>query len=312
MSTFIRALFLLLLAAFSATASPAQVFSGQLSGSFSGAASDGSGSVTGGIEGEWNASGTSDAAGLFVETVGGSGTFGGAGIAGTWSVTGYNAQTKTISVTWNAAGGRGPASGSGTADGTTTLVVDTATGVATGGFQGQVYTAQGIKTVTGTWTVRFQGAADTVVTGKVQGSFSGTASYVGAVNGTVTGDWTVRFMPDGSVAGTASGSYDGGSIPVAGYGAICICGTWLANVVRGTDGQFRLEGSWTHPVVSGTLDGRGGGPIVWYIDTGTTPMQAGGNFDGSVGFTVTIPFLGTATYPVSVSGNWNAVLPINP
>ena len=312
MSNFIRVLFLLLLAAVCGTASPAQVFSGQLSGSFSGAARDGSGNYSGSVEGTWDASGTSDAAGVFIETVGGSGSFGGSGIAGNWSVTGYKGKTKSISITWTTAGGRGPASASGTADGATTLVVDTATGVATGGFQGQVYTTQGAKTISGTWTVLFQGAANTVVTGGVQGTFSGTASYVGAVSGTVTGDWTVRFMPDGSVAGTASGSYDGGNIPVAGYGTICICGTWLANVIRGSDGQFRLEGSWTHPVVSGTLDGRGGGPIVWYIDISTTPMQASGNFDGSVGFAVTIPGLGAMSIPVSVSGNWNATLPINP
>lgn len=312
MLTFIRILFLFLLGAVSGAAWSAQVFSGQLSGSFSGAASDGSGSYSGAVEGAWNASGTSDAAGLFIETVGGSGSFGGSGIAGTWNVAGYNAQTKSISITWSAAGGRGPASVSGTADGSTTLVVDTATGVATGGFQGQVYTPQGVKTLSGTWTVRFQGAANSVVTGKVQGTFSGSASYVGAVSGSVTGDWTVRFMPDGSVAGTASGRYDGGNIAVASYGSVCICGTWLANVIKGTDGQFRLEGSWTHPVVSGTVDGRGGGPIVWYINTSTTPMQASGNFDGSVGFAVTIPGLGTLSYPVTVGGNWNAVLPLNP
>lgn len=312
MLTFIRVVFLLLLSAVCGAAWPAQEFSGHLSGSFTGAASDGSGNYSGAVEGTWNAAGTSDAAGVFIETVGGSGSFGGAGIAGTWSMVGYDPQTKSISVTWNAAGGRGPVSGAaGTADGTTTLVVDTASGVATGGFQGQVYTAQGVKTINGTWTVRFQGAADTVVTGRVQGSFGGSASYVGAVNGTVSGDWTVRVMPDGSVAGTASGSYDGGSIAVQGY-TICICGTWLANVVRGSDGQFRLEGSWTHPVVSGTLDGRGGGPIVWYIDTSTSPMQAGGNFDGSVGFSVAIPLLGTQTVPVSVGGTWNATLPLNP
>lgn len=312
MLTFIRVAFLVLFGAVSGTAWSAQAFSGHLNGSFTGAAADGSGNFSGAIEGAWTASGTSDASGVFIETVGGSGSFGGAGIAGNWTVAGYNSQTKSISVTWNAAGGRGPGSGAGTADGTTTLVVDTATGVATGGFQGQVYTPQGVKTVSGTWTVQFQGAANTVVTGKVQGSFSGSASYVGAVNGTVTGDWTVRVMPDGSVAGTASGSYDGGNIPVAGYGSVCICGTWLANVVRGTDGQFRLEGSWTHPVVSGTLDGRGGGPIVWYINTSTTPMQASGNFDGSVGFTVTIPLLGTVSVPVSTSGTWTAELPLNP
>src|SRR3990172_9328552 len=182
MLTFIRVLCLLLLAAVSGSAWPAQVFSGQLSGSFSGAASDGSGNYSGSIEGAWNASGTSDASGVFVETVGGSGSFGGSGFAGNWRVAGYNPQTKSISITWDA----------------------------TGGFQGQVYTAQGVKTLSGTWTLRFQGAADTVVTGKVQGSFSGTASDVGAVNGTVSGDWTVRFMPDGSVAGTPSGSYGGG------------------------------------------------------------------------------------------------------
>jgi|GEM_PF-2888222 len=312
MFNLVRVLLVLLLTAVCGAAWPAQTFSGHLSGSFSGAASDGSGNVSGGIEGTWNATGTSNTSGVVIETVGGSGSFGGSGIAGNWSVAGYNAQTKSVSVTWNSAGGRGPASGTGTADGSVTLVVDTATGVATGGFQGQVYTAQGAKTVSGTWTVRFQGAANSVVTGRVQGSFSGTASFVGAVNGTVSGDWTVRFMPDGSVAGTASGSYDGGNIAVAGYGTVCICGTWLANVIRGSDGLFRLEGSWTHPVVSGTLDGRGGGPIVWYINTSTSPMQASGNFDGSVGFAVTLPGLGATSIPISVSGNWNATLPLNP
>ena len=92
-------------------ARPAQVFSGHLSGSFSGAASEGGGNYSGGIEGAWNASGTSDASGVFIETVGGSGSSGGSGIAGTWSVAGYNPQTKSISILWNAAGGRGPASG---------------------------------------------------------------------------------------------------------------------------------------------------------------------------------------------------------
>jgi len=306
-----RIVVLLLVAAAAGPAWAAQTITGHLNGTFTGAATDGSASYSGNIEGSWNASATFDAAGVFVETVSASGSFGGAGLAGNWTVSGYNAQTKTISITWNGPAGRGPAS-AGTADGTTTLVLNTATGVATGSFQGQAYTPQGTKTVSGTWSVRFQGTANMTVTGSVQGSFSGTASYVGAVSGAANGNWTVRFMPDGSVVGTASGTYDGGNKSVAGYGSVCICGSWLANVTQGADGQFRLEGSWTHPVVSGTLDGRGGGPIVWYINTSTSPMQATGSFDGSVAFTVSIPFLGTASYPVSVGGNWSAVLPINP
>lgn len=289
-----------------------QTVSGDLNGTFTGNATDGSGTYTGNIEGNWTASGVFDATGNFVETVTGSGTFGGNGIAGSWQITGYNAVTNSISVSWVAPGNRGPSLG--TADGSGELVVNTATGIATGAFQGQVFTPGGIKTVTGTWTVRFQGAAGSAVSGQIQGSFSGSADYVGSINGAVTGSWTVRLMPDGSVAGTASGSYDGGNIAVSGgYGSVCICGTWIASVSQGADGAFRLDGSWTHPVVSGTLDGSGGGPLVWYIDTSTVPIQATGNFSGATAFTVPLPApLQPVQVSVSTSGNWNATLPINP
>ena len=288
-----------------------QTISGNLSGTFTGNATDGSGSYSGNVEGSWTASGTFDSSGIYVASVTGSGTFGGNGMSGSWQATGFNPATKLISVSWAAPGNNGPTGG--TADGSVSLVVDTATGIATGGFQGQIYTSSGIKTVSGTWTVQFQGLANSVVTGKVQGSFSGTASYVGAVSGTASGDWTVRFMPDGSVTGTAGGSYDGGNIAVPGYGSVCICGTWTATLSQGSDGKFRLDGSWTHPVVSGTLNGSGGGPIVWYIDTSTTPMQASGSFSGSTTFSVPLPSpLPAMSLPISTSGSWQATLPINP
>ncbi len=311
MFVFIRCLLLLLPAAFPGAALSAQVYSGHLSGTFSAAATDGSGNYAGAVEGNWNASGTINAGGAVIENLGGSGTFGGVGIAGNWNVTAYNPQTRTIAIAWQGPDSRGPG-GNGGVDGTSTLVIDTTTGVATGGFQGQIFTPQGTKTVTGTWTMRLQAAANTVVTGGVQGSFNGSASFVGAVNGMATGTWTLRILPDGSVAGTANGSYDGGKVSVPGYGQMCICGTWLANITRGTNGQFRFEGSWTHPLASGTLDGRGGGPVVWNIDIGTVPIQASGSFDGMVGLTVPLPIIGTGSYPVNVTGNWVAVLPINP
>lgn len=289
----------------------AQTITGDLSGTFTGSATDGSASYSGSIEGNWSASGTFDAAGNFVETVSGSGTFGGIGISGSWQVTGYNSATNTISVSWVGPGNRGPSKG--TSDGSVNLVVDTATGIASGSFQGQIYTADGAKNISGTWTIRFQGLSNNVVTGKIQGTFSGSASYVGNIGGSVTGDWVVRFMPDGSVSGTASGRYDGGNISLGDYGSVCICGTWIASVNRGSDGQFRLEGSWTHPMVTGTLDGSGGGPIVWYINTATNPIQANGNFSGSTVFTIPM----TAPIPaqsisITTSGNWEATLPINP
>lgn len=287
-----------------------QIISGDLTGTFTGSATDGSGTYTGNVEGNWTASAVSDANGLFVENVTGSGTFGGNGIAGSWQATGYNSTTKTISISWIGPGDRGPSLGS--ADGSVTLVVDTATGIATGAFQGRVFTPNGTKTINGTWQVQFQGAAQSVVSGQVQGNFSGSADYVGNVNGVVTGNWTVRFMPDGSVAGTASGSYDGGNRTVSGY-TLCICGNWIAVINRGANGTFRLEGSWTHPVVSGTLDGAGGGPLIWYIDTSTSPLQATGNFSGSTVFTVPLPAPAPSmSVPVSTSGNWTATLPFNP
>lgn len=289
----------------------AQTINGYLSGTFTGNATDGSGTYSGNVEGNWTASTTYNANSLFIENVTGSGTFGGDGIAASWQATGYNSATKTISISWVAPGGRGPTLGS--ADGSVSLVVDTATGIATGTFQGPVYTAQGTKTINGTWTVQFQGAANSVVTGQIQGNFSGTASYLGNISGTATGSWTVRFMPDGSVAGTASGSYNGGNISVAGYGSVCICGTWIAVLNKGKDGLFRLDGSWTHPVVSGTLDGAGGGPLVWYIDSSTAPIQATGNFSGSTTFTIPLPSpLPAMSVPISTSGNWSATLPIDP
>lgn len=283
------------------TPSAAQAFSGNLSGSFNGAATDGSGSYSGSIEGAWNASVT----GASVDSLDASGTFGGLGIAGTWEVTNYDPQTRTITIAWSAPGNRGPLSASGTPDGSVTLVLDPTTSLATGNFQGQVYTADGIKTITGTWTVRFQGIPTTVVSGTVQGTFTLTSGPVGAIGGTVTGTWTVRFMPDGSVAGVARGTYDGGTVPVPLLGPVCICGTWLANVIRGSDGQYRFEGSWTHPQAAGTADGRGGGSVVWYINTGTSPIQATGNFQGAVNISLPVP-------PLMLGGTWNATLPITP
>lgn len=288
-----------------------QTVNGNLAGTFTGGSPDGSLAVAGNVEGGWTATGTVSQGGVFVENVTGSGTFGGSGISGAWRVTGYSATTKTISVTWAGPGNRGPSSGS--SDGSVSLVVDTATGTATGTFQGQVFTDSGVKSISGTWTVRFQGLANTVVTGRVQGSFTGSASSVGAVRGTVSGDWTVRIMPDGSVAGNTTGTYDGGNVGVPGYGSVCICGTWIAVVMRGTDGRYRLEGSWTHPVVSGTLDGAGGGPIVWYLNTDVAPMQATGTFSGATSFTVSLPPpLRSLTVSVSTTGDWNATLPLNP
>lgn len=312
MKHLIRMLWLAALVLFSGAVWPAQTFNGDLTGSFTGHAVDGSGEYTGSISGQWTATGTLDASGVTVASVTGSGTFGGYGLAGAWTMDSYDPLTKTIHVSWTAPGGRGPVSASGGADGSVALVVDTARGVATGDFNGAVYTPAGTKTIAGTWTVQFQGAANATISGKVQGEFSGSASYVGNVAGSVSGDWTARVMPDGSVVGTASGSYDGGNIAVPGYGTICICGTWLANITRGGNGQYQLEGGWTHPVVSGNLAGSGGGPLVWYLDVATSPMQASGNFGGQVSFQVSIPMFGTMAVPVSVNGNWTATLPLNP
>lgn len=273
----------------------AQTINGNLNGTFTGSATDDSGSYSGNVEGSWSATGTFNAgsnfvesvtgSSTFVESVTGSGTFGGAGIAGSWRVTGYNATTKTISVTWAAPGNRGPSGGS--ADGSVALVLNTATGIATGAFQGQFFTPNGVKSISGTWTVQFQGYANRIVTGKIQSSVSGSASQVGNFSGAITGDWLARFMPDGSVAGTASGSYNGGNVGV-GFGSVCICGTWISTLVRGTDGKYRFDGSWTHQDVPPNLSGSGGGPMALYINTDVTPIQASGDFSGAV--TYSTPF----------------------
>jgi hypothetical protein len=102
-----------------------QAFSGSLSGSFSAAATDGSGNYSGSIEGTWNASGRSSR--VFIEALEGLGSFGGSGIAAEWSVSSYDPQTKAIAILWSAPGNRGPLSSSGTADGGALLVLDTDT-----------------------------------------------------------------------------------------------------------------------------------------------------------------------------------------
>ncbi len=312
MKTILHALVWALGLIFSCAAWSAQSLSGDLTGTFTSSATDGSGAYSGGIEGRWTAAATFGDDGITVESAAGSGTFGGVGLAGAWSVARYDAATKTIHVTWKGPGERGPLSTSGSADGSVTLIIDTAKGIATGVFEGQVHTPHGTKTIRGQWTVQFRGLANSTVSGKVAGSFAGSASYVGSVAGTVTGDWTARIQADGSVSGTASGSYDGGNVAIPGYGSICICGTWLANVVSGSNGEYQLQGAWTHPVVSGSLDGSGGGPLVWYLNLGTTPFQASGNFDGQVSFRVSVPVIGTMNIPVTVGGTWNATLPLNP
>jgi hypothetical protein len=312
MTIFARIAAILAAILFSVPVWAAESLSGDLSGSFTANATDGSGSFTGGIEGRWTATASVTDTGVSVEGVTGSGSFGGLGLAGNWTIASYDHASKTIHVTWNGPGDRGPVSASGNADGSVALILDVATGTASGAFDGQVFTPSGVKTVSGTWTVRFQGLPNATASGQVDGAFSGTASYVGNVSGGVTGDWTVRILADGSITGTASGSYDGGNVTVAGYGTICICGTWTANLLQGEDGQYQLQGSWTHPVVSGNLAGSGGGPLVWYINVAASPMQASGSFSGQVTFTVSVPVIGTMDIPISVSGDWSATLPLNP
>ena len=279
----------------------AQNYGGTLTGTFTGAASDGSATYAGGIDGTWTATVSSGA----VQSVSGSGSFGDTGVAGTWQMNVFDPASRTISVTWSAAGNRGP-SGSGR-DGTVSLVLDIATATASGPFTGQFFTASGTKTINGTWRVRFLGAPASQFTGRIQGGWSGNAAVAGAVSGTVDGVWTVRFMPDGTVTGSGNGTYSGASVTVPGFGNICPCGTWVVAVVRGADGQYRMTGAWTHPQASGTLDGSGGGPAVFVIDTSTNPIRATGSFSGSTTFTV--PIIGTL--PIAVSGSWTATLAID-
>lgn len=281
---------------------------GDLGGSFSGTATDGSGSYSGNITGSWSATGPFDGSAAPVTTLTASGSFGGLGVAGNWQVTSFDIASKRLAITWAAPGQRGPGGVQG--DGSVALNLDLGTATASGNFQGQVYTDKGIKTLTGTWTIRFQPAANTKVSGSVQGSFTGNASYVGAVSGGVTGSWAARLLADGSVVGEGNGSYDGGNINVPGYGTVCICGTWGANLVKDGSGQYKLVGAWTHPDVSGTLGGVGGGAMTWKLNLGTIPMQASGDFSGSTSFTVSVPLLGTMTVPIAASGAWNATLPV--
>jgi hypothetical protein len=281
---------------------------GDLAGSFTGSASDGSGSYSGNITGNWNAAGPFDNSSAPIATLTASGSFGGLGVAGSWQVTAFDPVAKSIAISWAGPGMRGPGGNQG--DGSATLALDLNTATASGAFHGQVYTDNGIKTLNGTWTIRFQPAANTKLSGNVQGSFSGNASFVGAVSGSATGTWAARLLADGTIVGEGNGTYNGGNINVSGYGVVCICGTWAANLVKDANGQYQLAGAWTHPDVSGTLGGVGGGAMTWKLDLSTVPLQASGNFSGSTAFTVSVPLLGTITVPIAASGNWSATLPL--
>lgn len=293
---------------FSSLAQANLSISGDLAGTFSGSATDGSGSYSGNITGSWNAAGPFDNSSTPITTLTASGSFGGLGAAGTWQVTAFDAVNKRITISWAGPGKRGPGGNQG--DGSAVLNLDLSNATASGQFQGQVYTDNGVKTLNGTWTIRFQPTANAQISGSVQGSFSGSASYVGAVNGNVTGSWTVRLLADGSIVGEGNGTYNGGNINVASYGTVCICGTWAANLSQAADGQYQLVGAWTHPDVSGTLGGVGGGTVIWKLDLSSVPLRASGNFSGSTAFSVSVPVLGSITVPISASGNWNATLPL--
>ncbi len=290
-----------------APASADQTISGSVNGTFNGATTDNSATFFGNIEGDWSATILTNSSETSSITVSGTGSFGATGLSGTWQITGYAPATGRISVAWSAPGNRGPLSARGSADGNVSLMLDPATGKATGAFTGQFYTDNGIKTVNGTWTVTFQNPAVATIKGSVQGTFLGTASFVGNVAGSATGTWTARLLPDGSITGSANGTYDGGNVAVPIYGTVCICGTWTGTLSRSSQGVFSFEGSWTHPNVNGTADGQGGGPMSWAIDTGTTPFRANGSFSGSTSFNFLL-----FTIPISASGTWSATLPITP
>lgn len=288
-------------------ASADQTISGSLNGTFSGATTDNSATVSGNIEGDWSAIISTNSSGTSSITASGTGSFGGTGLSGTWQITGYDPATGRISVVWSAPGNRGPLSAKGLADGNVSLMLDPATLKATGAFTGQFYTANGVKTVNGTWTVTLQNPAVATLNGSVQGTFLGTASFVGNVSGSATGTWKAHVLPDGSITGSANGTYDGGNVAVPLYGTVCICGTWTGTLSRSSQGVYSFEGSWTHPNVSGTAEGQGGGPMSWAIDTGTTPFRGDGSFSGSTSFT----FL-SITVPISASGTWSAIFPFTP
>lgn len=284
-------------------------FAGELTGSYVGRLSDATSDITGTIIGSWTADVTLGP--VRVNTLTGAGSFGGGGISGNWGITAFDPATNTISATWSAPGQRGPASGSsgGTADGTITLTVNTATGTATGSFTGRVFTDSGERTITGTWTVAFLGSATQTLRGSITGTFSGAASFIGAVSGTVTGSWTAKVLTDGSVSAEVSGVFDGGTHVVqtpVGTQQIPIRGTYLLTLSRSSSGAFSLAGSWTHPFVSGTLQGSGGGGLSWELDVTQNPITAVGTFSGQDTFEA--PFLGSVS--VSVSGTFQVALPV--
>lgn len=281
---------------------------GEIAGTFTGTASDGSGNYNGSVSGTWSAEGALSGA-TPLATVTASGSFGGEGIAGNWQTKSFDANTLSLTANWAAADNRGPSGG--TADGSVMLKIDLATASASGGFTGQVYTANGLKTVTGTWNVRFVGNASNVLNGKIQGSFAGTASFVGNVTGNVAGNVAVHVLGDGTVTAAASGTFNGGNINVPGAGTVCICGSWLANLVKDSNGQYKLAGSWVQPNVSGTVSGNGGGAIVFNLNLGTSPIQASGTFAGSSTYTVSLPILGSSNIPVASSGNWTVTVTFN-
>ncbi len=287
----------------------AATLSGDLAGSFTATANDGSGSYSGNITGSWTAAGPFDASATPITSLTASGSFGGLGIAGAWSVSSFDVASKALNITWSGPGQRGPGGNQG--DGSAKLTLDLSNATAQGAFQGQIYTGQGVKTVTGTWNIRFQPAANTKVNGSVNGSFSGTASFVGAVSGQATGTWAARVLADGSIVGEGQGSYNGGNINVPLYGPVCICGTWSANLQKDANGQYLLVGAWTHPDISGTLSGVGGGAVTWQLNINSVPLQASGNFTGTTNFSVSAPVIGNITVPIQAQGNWTATLPLS-
>ena len=214
-------------------------FSGALEGSFTGrlarAGTDKSGTITG----TWSADADLSPV-VRVNSVTASGTFGGPGVSGTWMVTTFDTATNTLVVGWTAPSGRGPASsaGSGTADGSVNLRLNATTGVATGAFTGRLFTPTGEDTVSGTWTVRFQGPENLLVRGTVNGSFTATANVsaplamtIGPVTGTLSGNWTARVLPNGVITAEFSGSFDGGTLTVQtplGPQQIRIAGSYLS------------------------------------------------------------------------------------
>lgn len=283
---------------------------GDLGGTFTGRLAGATADVTGTITGSWTADVTLGTTAT-VNSVTATGSFGGPGVSGTWGIAGYDPATNTISVTWTAPGNRGPSSlaGSGTADGSASLQVNTTTGVATGSFTGRVFTDGGEKTITGTWTIQFQGLSRLTRRGSVVGTWTGTATYLGPISGTVSGNWTARFLPDGTISAEASGTFQGGPYAVqtpVGTQQVVISGTYIVTLSRDSRGNYALTGSWTHPVLSGVLGALGGGEMTWNLDLGRSPMGGDGTFSGQGTFTV--PTFGSAT--VSTRGTYEVTLSI--